>query len=318
MKSSRLISLIMLLQQRPRSSAAALAQALEVSTRTLLRDIDMLSAAGVPVWATRGRTGGFEIDPAWGARIAGLTEPEAQALMIAGMPNAAAQLGLGTAAVYGRLKVLSSLPKNLRAQAERYSARLHIDPGDWYRADEDPQHLRTIAQAVWDDQTINVRYKSWRAQSEVSLEPLGLVLKAGVWYVLATKARGGEARIYRVANITRIEVTGQVFVRPAEFDLAATWTEKVTQFERELLRVRARVSVSDVGLERMRNMRMPIVLVADLRNASGWTEVEVMLESIEVGARQLLALGAELCVIAPLELRTALARVSKDVAALYM
>ncbi|MDP3615481.1 MAG: HTH domain-containing protein, partial [Rubrivivax sp.] len=134
MKASRLLSILMLLQSHERMTAAALAQALEVSERTILRDMDHLSAAGVPVWAERGREGGFCLRPGWSTQLTGMTEAEAHALLLAGLPGPATELGLGEAALSARLKLVASLPTPLREQAAEVADRLHIDPVDWYRA----------------------------------------------------------------------------------------------------------------------------------------------------------------------------------------
>jgi predicted DNA-binding transcriptional regulator YafY len=197
MPSSRLLSILMLLQTHGRLTAPALARALEVSTRTILRDVDQLSAAGVPLWGERGRQGGFQLREGWSTQLTGLTEPESQALLLAGMPGAATDLGLGTAAASARLKMVASLPAEWRAQAERVGARLHVDPVDWYRAKETPTCLREMAEAVWQAQRMAVRYESWRGQAERVLEPLGLVLKAGTWYVVARSEGQTTVRTYR-------------------------------------------------------------------------------------------------------------------------
>jgi predicted DNA-binding transcriptional regulator YafY len=149
MRASRLLSILMLLQARGGLSASALAAELEVSSRTILRDIDQLSAAGVPVWAERGREGGFRLRPGWSTQLSGLTADEAQALQLAGLPQAATELGLGAAAASARLKVLAGLPEGLRQDAERLRSRVHIDPVDWYRAATPPRHLQAVARAVW-------------------------------------------------------------------------------------------------------------------------------------------------------------------------
>ena len=317
MKAGRLISLVLLLQQRGSAGAAELAETLEVSVRTVLRDIDTLSAAGVPVWVERGRNGGFRIDPGWGARLAGLTEHEATALMMTDVSRVAAEFGLGADALSGRLKLLASLPKQWRAHAEQVGARLHIDPSDWYRAVESVEHLTAMADAVWQAQTIRVHYQSWRGRNERELEPLGLVLKAGVWYVLARLAGREDVRTYRVANVLALAATGHAFERPARFDLAQTWRDSVQRFERELLQLKAHARVSQLGLERMRNVRMHAMLIGGSARADDWLEVELLLESIEHGARQLVALGPEVIVLEPAALRQQILDLAGSVRALY-
>lgn len=309
MKASRLLSILMLLQAQGRLSAPALARSLEVSVRTILRDIDQLSAAGVPVWGERGRQGGFQLREGWSTQLTGLTEPESQALLLAGLPAAATDLGLGAPAASARLKMVASLPPEWREQADRVGARLHIDPVDWHRARETPTHLREVAEAVWQARRIAVRYDSWRGQAERVLEPLGLVLKAGTWY-LAARAQGQtEVRTYRLGAIRSLHTTGTRFRRPAGFDLAHHWQASAARFEAGLQRLPARVAVSPRAMGWLVNARTPFARVSDARPGparEGWTVVQLSIESIEHGARQLLGFGAEVEVLAPAALRKAL------------
>ena len=244
MKASRLLSVLMLLQSHGRMTAGALAGAMEVSERTILRDIDQLSAAGVPLWGERGRSGGFQLREGWSTQLTGLTEPEANALLLAGLPSAATDLGLGAPAASARLKMVASLPAPWREQAARVGERLHIDPIDWYRAQDTPQFLREAADAVWRGRRIGVRYQSWRGASQRELEPLGLVLKAGAWYLAAREAGKPEVRTWRLASMLALTVGTRSFKRPRSFDLARWWRESSARFESELRRLQARVRLS--------------------------------------------------------------------------
>lgn len=309
MKASRLLSILMLLQAHGRLSAPALARALEVSVRTILRDVDQLSAAGVPVWGERGRLGGFQLREGWSTQLTGLTEPESQALLLAGLPGAATDLGLGAAAASARLKLMASLPPEWREQADRVGARLHIDPVDWYRSRETPTHLRAVAQAVWQAQRIAVRYASWRGAAERVLEPLGLVLKAGTWYLAARSQGQVDVRTYRLGAIQTLRSTGGRFRRPARFDLASHWQASAARFEAGLKTLQARVAVSPRALGWLVNARTPFAPVAGAPPGAvheGWTVVLLPVESIEHGARHLLSLGAEVVVLEPAALRRAL------------
>jgi predicted DNA-binding transcriptional regulator YafY len=306
MKASRLLSILMLLQARGRMTAPALASALEVSPRTILRDIDQLSAAGVPLWGEPGRSGGFQLREGWSTTLTGMTEPESQALLLAGLPGAASDLGLGAAAASARLKMVASLPAEWREQAERVGARLHIDPVDWYRAQETPGHLRAVADAVWNARRVAVRYESWRGQTERELEPLGLVMKAGTWY-MAARASGQDAvRSYRLTAVKTLRTLPTRFRRPKRFDLAAYWQASATRFEAELSALQARVAVSPRALGWLHNERIPFAPDAapgDSPVRLGWITVLMPIESIEHGARRLLSYGAEAEVIAPPALR---------------
>lgn len=312
MKSSRLLSILMLLQARGRMTASALALAMEVSQRTIQRDIDALSAAGVPLWGARGHQGGFQLRDGWSTQLTGMTEPEANALLLAGLPGPATELGLGAAAASARLKLVASLPPAWREHAERVGQRLHIDPVDWYRSGDSPKFLRAVADAVWHGRRLYVDYESWRGVSRQELEPLGLVLKAGAWYLLARKTGREEIRTYRLASIHAIAGEGRPFKRPRTFDLGRAWLETTRRFERELRTLQARVRVSPRCLSWLRNARIPALDVPVPEGGSpdqaAWQEVIMSVESVEHGARQLLAYGAEMEVVSPIELRSEILR----------
>lgn len=306
MQASRLLSILMLLQSHGRLTAPALARTLEVSTRTILRDIDQLSAAGVPVWGEPGRTGGFQLREGWSTTLTGLTEPESQALLLAGLPTAATDLGLGEAAASARLKVVAALPAEWRQQAERVGARLHIDPLDWYRSSETPACLRAAAEAVWHGKRIAVRYESWRGPSERELEPLGLVMKSGTWYLAARTTGQDTVRTYRLSAVKTWRVRDSSFRRPRAFDLAAWWRATSARFEAELHPIRANVAVSPRALGWLRNALTPFTPDDHPSTAAspaplpeGWVVVRLPIESIEHGARRLLGFGAEARALAP-------------------
>jgi predicted DNA-binding transcriptional regulator YafY len=314
MQASRLLSILMLLQARGRMTAGALAEAMEVSERTILRDVDRLSAAGVPLWGERGRQGGFQLREGWSTQLTGMTEPEAHALLLAGLPGPATELGLGAAAASARLKMVASLPSGWREQADRVGQRLHIDPVDWYRAQDAPKFLREVADAVWRARRIEVRYESWKGEALRVLEPLGLVLKAGAWYLVARPAlatvKPAEVRTYRLASLIGLRDLAQGFKRPKTFDLARTWQASATRFETELRQLEVRARVSARCLKWLANARIPYAQAAD-------GEVVFHVESVEQGARQLLGFGPEIEVLAPPALRARLLQQAAAVAAMY-
>ena len=155
----------------------------------------------MPLWGERGRTGGFRLRAGWSTQLTGMTEPEAQALLLAGLPGPATELGLGAAAASARLKMLASLPSAWREQADRVGECLHIDPLDWYRAHDTPKFLREVAEAVWFARRISVNYESWRGATKRDLEPLGLVLEAGAWYLVARTAGQDNVRTHRLTSL---------------------------------------------------------------------------------------------------------------------
>lgn len=319
MRASRLLSILILLQMRGRMSADSLAQEFEVSVRTIYRDVDQLSAAGVPVYAERGRSGGFALAHGYRTRLTGLTPAEAEALLLAGAGGAAADLGLGAEAAAAQLKLLASLPPDSGASAQRVASRFHLDPIGWYSRAEPIEILPALASAVWNDKRIRVEYESWRDIVTRELEPLGLVLKAGVWYVVA--AVKAQPRTYRVSNIRRLEVLETKFQRPPRFDLARFWETWAQDFESRLLGERAVVKLSPAGMRILRDVSAAAADAAATNHRKckpdGWVTAEIPIESIEFSTRQLLRLGADAEILEPLTLRNAVVREAKRLAALY-
>jgi predicted DNA-binding transcriptional regulator YafY len=243
MRASRLVQLLLLLQARGRLTAAALAEELEVSERTIHRDVDALSAAGVPIYAKRGPHGGIQLVDGYRTRLTGLTGDEAEALFLSGLPGPAAELGLGTVVAAARLKVMAALPAELRTRATRLVERFHLDAAGWFHAAESVPHLATIAEAVWEGRRLTVGYLRAGGEVERTLDPLGLVLKAGIWYVVAATGDEGQVRTYRVSRFSRVMDQGATFARPREFDLAAHWRSSIEAYEREAPRIEITVRV---------------------------------------------------------------------------
>ena len=319
MRASRLLSILLLLQTRGRMTARALAAEFEISLRTLHRDIDQLSAAGVPVYAERGRNGGFQLLEGYRTRLTGLTPDEAEALFLSGLPGPAADLGLGDAMAQGQLKLLAALPGERREGTGRVAARFHLDPAGWFRGPESVALLPTLAEAVWSARRIRIRYESWTDVVDRELEPLGLVLKAGVWYLVA--AAGGKPRTYRISGIEALETGGEAFERPAGFDLAAYWTAWAKDFEARVYRGEARVRLSAAGLRRLCNLA-PAVGAAATRtagpaNAAGWATAVIPIESIDHAVGDLLGLGSDIEVLEPPELRARMRQAAAALGALY-
>jgi len=326
MQASRLLSILMLLQARgpgARLSAQALATELEVSVRTIYRDVDRLSASGVPIWAEQGRSGGFQLREGWRTKLDGLTAPEAEAMFLAGLPGPAADLGLGEALASAQLKLRAALPPEWQDDAARVGARFHLDPVDWYREAPPVDHLAAVARAVWQAQRIAVRYESWQGETQRELEPLGLVLKGGAWYVVARSSASSPARTYRLQSILDLQAIGLSFKRPARFDLASYWRESMHRFEAELYRGEARLSVSALGLKWLTQDFSSAVARACRRSArvdparQGWSLVRIPIESAEHAASQLMRLGAEALVIGPTDLRERMASQARALATLY-
>ncbi|GGM91673.1 transcriptional regulator [Lentzea pudingi] len=245
MKSGRLIQVLLLLQSRGRMTADELAQELEVSPRTIYRDVEALSASGIPIYADRGPAGGYQLVDGYRTRLTGLTSGEARSLFLAGLPGPAEELGLGEFAAAAQLKLLAALPTELRGRAEQIRQRFHLDTPTWFRGDEPTEHLATIADAVWEQRRVRMTYQRWGGQTvEREVDPYGLVLKAGTWYFV------GSGRTYRVSRVLTLEATPDTFERPDDFDLARFWAEWSEQFEARMYCERVTVRMTRSGLDK--------------------------------------------------------------------
>lgn len=320
MRASRLLSILIALQMRGRLSAETLAAEFEVSVRTIYRDVDHLSAAGIPIYAERGRSGGFALHEGYRTKLTGFTPGEAEVLLLAGVGPAAADLGVGAEAMAAQLKLLASLPPDSGASAQRVAQRFHLDPANWYSRVEPIAILPALAAAVWRARRIRVQYESWKDTVTRDLDPLGLVLKAGVWYLVA--AVKGKPRTYRVSNIQTFETSDIPAARPPRFNLARYWAQATRDFEARLMNARAIVRLSPEGQRRLRDVSPAAAeAVAGKFQAcrpAGWVRAEIPIEGVSHATGQLLHLGAEVEVLEPAELRDAVAKEARRVAKLYV
>lgn len=319
MRASRLVSVLLLLQTRGGMTAAELARELEVSVRTIHRDVDALSASGVPIYAERGPHGGVRLVDGYRTRLTGMTPEEAEALFLSGLPGPAAELGLGTVVAAARLKVLAALPTELRARASRLVERFHLDASAWFQANEAVPHLGALSEAVWETRRVEIAYDRGDAPVERVLEPLGLVLKAGVWYVVARTSE--QIRTYRVSRVLRAELRDDRFERPEGFDLAAYWTESSSAYEREAPRLEVTVRVAPDRLYRLRtvlgNRPVDDATTVAPPDAAGWSTVRLRLEWPDELPYLLLGAGPDCEVVDPPELRDRIAALAGRIAERY-
>jgi predicted DNA-binding transcriptional regulator YafY len=316
-----LVSLLLLLQHRGRVTAAELAEELEVSVRTIYRDLEALSAAGVPVYAEAGRHGGCQLVDGYRTRLTGLTRKEAEALFAAGVSGPAGELGLGTVLGAAQLKLLAALPKELADRAASASQRFHVDAPGWFRSTRNDPHLSTLAAAVWDDCRVRITYRHPGGDegAERLLDPLGLVSKGGVWYLVAR--RDGELRTYRVSRVESVAPLDEHFERPADFDLGAWWRTSVATYERTPppLDVDARCTEAALGdLRRWSRYYGAVVRDHDDDpDRDGRFRARLAFEHVEDAFAELIRFGSDVEVLAPTALRQRLADTGARLAALY-
>lgn len=318
MRASRLVTLLFTLQRLRSATAAELARELEVSERTIYRDVAALAEAGVPLFTESGPGGGIRLVEGWRTRLDGLTAHEAAALFAVGAPQVLADLGMSAALSGAQAKLLATLPEGLREHARAVGERFHLDAPAWFHAPQDVAELAAVAEAVWAQQRLRITYHRRDGEVVREIDPLGLIVKAGTWYLAARNRE--RVLTYRVDRIRDAEPTGADFERPAGFDLAKWWAESSAGFESTMLRVTVALRLGPRGRRWLphvtdREAALRAVAAAGPPDADGWCAVGLDVEGLDVAAGQLVGLAGEVEVLDPPELRAALAAAGAALAA---
>lgn len=317
MRADRLLSILLLMQTNQRLTAGDLARRLEVSERTIYRDMEALSSAGVPVYAERGSGGGWSLLEAYRTDLNGLSEAEAQTLFLANPSHLLSDLGWRQTAETALIKLLAALPGSQRRDAEFVRQRIHIDVTGWRGSTEDVSALPTLQEAIWQERKLALTYRRGDgATVERQVEPLGLVAKGSVWYLVA--AVEAEPRTYRVSRVQAAEVMTESFVRPETFDLAAYWAESKAQFIADLPRYPATLRVDPTILPRLRfSGRFARIQQIDPPEADGWQRVVMQFDTMDEASGYVVGFGSKIEVVEPPELREQVINLAKSVVAFY-
>ena len=325
-RASRLVQLLLELQVGGPATAASLAERLEVSIRTVYRDVEALGAAGVPVYAERGPGGGIRLVDGYQTRLTGLTGDEAGAIGLLGLPSAAHQLGLGAVMATAQAKLDASLPVELRSRAQRVRQRFLLDAPGWFdRADRVPC-LPSLSEAVWTGTRVELRYRrGWPTPDAPPppvvrrrVGPLGLILKGGTWYLLAEAGRRRQHRVFRVDRVVSVRPAPGTVDRDDDLDLADAWRAARGSFESTLLRRPVTLRMPEDQVWRLRYCLTSAANEAALASArpdpgrEGWHRLVVPAESVEVAHDELLRAAAHLEVLEPEELRLMLAETGRE------
>src|SRR5262245_31910860 len=307
MRADRLLSALLLLQAHGRLTSRELAKRLEVSERTMHRDMEALSASGVPVFAMRGSHGGWQLDEGWRTQVPGLDEAELRAFLMA-QPQVVGDQRLVHAAERALAKLIAAMPVPLRERAASIRQRLHIDTTRWYGTVEDLSMLPIVQDAVSRDRKLKILYKREGQTGERIIDPLGLVAKGTVWYLVAHTPRG--FRTYRVSRIEQAKLLDQPCERPSDFDLAAYWKASTTQF-RERTRYNAILRLDAQTAEAIKPWGcFSNVETGQYHNPDGWVTVRAQFEDEDHACFVVLGLGPRADVLEPTKLRE---RVAADI-----
>lgn len=316
MRADRLLSILLLLQVHRRLTAGDLARRLEVSERTIHRDMDALSGAGIPVVAERGAGGGWALLGGYQTKLTGLAEAEIQTLFLAQPARLLADLGLEKASQAALLKLLASLPIMSRRDAEYIRQRVYVDIAGWSRYDEAAPFLPILQDALWRDRKLRFAYQRGDdGAAERVVDPLGLVAKGTIWYLVA--AVQGEFRTYRISRIKNAEVLDRACDRPSDFDLVTYWEQSKTEFQANLPRYPATLRAAPEAVARMRSWRYTRVEHVGEPEADGWVSVSVMFEVDWQACESVLSLGPRVEVIEPPELRERVIEAARRTLAIY-
>jgi predicted DNA-binding transcriptional regulator YafY len=299
MRADRLLSIMLLLEMHERMTAADLAQRLEVSERTILRDMEALSSAGIPVMAERGTGGGWRLIEGYRPRLTGLTAEEVQSLFFSRAPGPLAELGFKDAAESAWLKLWASLGEHAREQATFVHRRILIDQGGWRDSSQALTALPKLIEALWRDRQVRFEYESALSErGERLVHPLGLVAKGATWYLVAS--RDGELRSYRVSRVSHVVVEADEAIRPEAFDLAKYWEESSSRFRERLPEVHATYLI-DPGV--LRWVRYKGWRVVEQVDEGERIRIRLRFDSEEEVIQLALAHGADVELIEPAALR---------------
>ena len=317
MRADRLLSIMMILQARGRVTAKALATELEVSERTIYRDMDALSGAGVPIYSETGPNGGYALLDHFRTNLNGLTEGEVRALFMLSIPAPLADLGVSRELRAALLKLSAALPAARRQDESWVRQRFHLDATGWQPAEAQVPHLSTIHQAVWTDRRLTVVYRPIPPITiERVVDPYGLVAKAGVWYLVC--ARQGVLQVFQVAELVNVRMVEEGFTRPAGFDLAAFWAEwcaEYAELRRQFTAV-VRVAPGFIG-ELPRYFGSAGQREVAPAGDQGWVTLELSFPSFAAARERLLGFGGGVEVLEPQALRRSIQDFAAQIVALY-
>lgn len=320
MRADRLLSLLMLLQTRGRMTARNLAFELEVTERTIYRDLTALSASGIPVYAERGPGGGVSLVEEYRTTLTGLTSDEVRALFMLRVPAPLTQLGVGQEFKTALLKLSAALPDSSRPEQELARQRILLDSSWWFQSGEDVPCLKTVQQALWQERPLRLQVHSdfFNTRFEQEAEPYGLVAKASVWYLVY--GRGGNIQVTRLSQVVTAEVQPGTFARPKDFDLAVFWEQWCAEFESQAPYV-ARVRISPAVLPVLQyylEERVRHVMVSHGEpDAGGWVTLDLPFESFVTARTRLLGLGCAVEVLEPEPLRKSLVDFAEQIVGFY-
>jgi predicted DNA-binding transcriptional regulator YafY len=317
MRADRLISIILLLQNHGKMTTKALANELEVTERTIHRDMEALSVAGIPVLAERGKHGGWRLVDQYRTRLTGLKDSELKTLFLSPSFQLLSDLGITKDWKEARQKLLAALPNTLQSQADNLWNRIHIDIDPWKQSSQETTALSLLQQAIWEERKICIAYeKANKESSERIVEPLGLVAKGRTWYLVAVSNQ--EIKNFRASRIKSVELLNETFIRPPHFQLAEYWTESKQSFVRNLPIFEVEVEASPSIMERLSfSGRFAQVVSKGSPNENGWIPVKLTFDTEQEAASYIIGFGDQIKILSPTSLIESVKAIGESVLLLY-
>lgn len=312
MRADRLLSILLLLQNRGKMTSRELAQTLEVSERTVFRDMEALSASGIPILAERGREGGWMLTEGYRTSLTGMKPQEIGSLLLSADASIMKDLGIQDDYSSALLKLEAASSHRLSNPANYLSERIHIDGASWHPSDETYPFLSVLQRALWEDRKVKITYLRSNETTVRFIEPLGLVAKRGVWYVVAKSK--DELRTFRVSRLVNVEEAHEWFKRPDAFDLKQYWEESTTAFKAALPKYQVKLRVRTSVLKELQRERFVTVQLIEPTSNAEWVNVDAEFNTIESACRIILSFSPSVIVLSPQELlemvKSAIAKIS--------
>jgi predicted DNA-binding transcriptional regulator YafY len=321
MRADRLISIVMLLQTHDKMTADELSRQLEVSPRTIYRDITALNVSGIPIYTDRGPGGGIALLESYRTSLTGMSEDEIRALFMVNIPDVLVELGFGQKLKSAFVKLAASLPAYQQRVQLHTQQRIYLDSTPWREKDEFAPHINIIHKAVWQDKLIRLVYRgSFDTQFKVELAPLGLVAKMNTWYLVGKHE--GYIRVVKIADILQVEALDQACIRDENFDLPVFWKEwcKSTQERRSILETRLKLApalISKLPLYLGEGIKF-VIDDSTTKNDSSWITITVLFENIFQAREKVLSMGRAVEVMEPIALRLSVIDFARQIIDYYL
>lgn len=317
MRADRLISILLLLQNKGKLTTRELAKELEVTERTIHRDMEALSAAGIPVVAERGKAGGWRLLKQYRTNLTGLKANEIKSLLISPSFQLLTDLGLTKDWYEARQKILASIPSSLQKNADHVWNRIHVDTSAWRQSTEKMESFKVLQQAIWEERILQIKYE--RADGECVeriVNPLGLVAKGSTWYLIALS--NGKIRNYRASRMRSVILLSETFTRPVDFDLAQYWNNSTQEFIKSLPRYEADVEVSPSITQRIKFPgRFVQILKIDSPLENGWIPLKLCFDTEQEAKEYILGFGNQIKIIRPNTLKQNIYEMARAVIDFY-